>query len=190
MSVYDRVYICRLAPCSETWRDAIYHGVDVIHRGKRWTESFSPDAFITTETPVPVVLSHADEKIVGHVTSRTTHGGWHIAAFKLDHDRNLSAVAADRLRVGVPVSIGFRTLRHDPILAETSVLRHTVARLDELSVLAADEVPALPGARITSILERSKRSPAVSLDRLAVGDTVLQPGVLVRHGCGQVLGVR
>jgi hypothetical protein len=141
------------------WRDAIRNGLDIVDRGELWRESFAPDAWITTADPAPVVLSHFDERVVGHVSSRVVSGGWHVAAFVLDHSRGLAGVALDRLRVGAPVSIGFRRLRHDRSLAEQGVKRHTLARLDELSILAADEKPAFPGARITQILE--SKTPTV-----------------------------
>lgn len=161
MNIYQRTYIARIAPCSEDWREAIRLGEEVVDGGELWTESFAPDAFLASEEPAPVVLDHADHKVVGHITQRTTHGGWHIAAFTLDHARNLSAVALDLLRIGAPVSIGFRALRHDKLLAEEMVKRHTIARLLELTILGPNETPAFRGAQITSILERSAAARTV-----------------------------
>jgi phage head maturation protease len=178
VSIYNRTYICRIAPCSEDWRDAIRNGADVIDRGELLRESFAPDAWIATADPAPAILSHNEKQIVGHVSSRAVSAGWHVAAFVLDHSRNLSGIALDRLRIGAPVSIGFRAIRHDKTLAESGVKRYTLARLDELSILAADEKPAFPGARITQILESktsivrqpaAKKPPAVDLTAFLTG---------------------
>lgn len=164
MSIYKRTYICRFAPCSTTDREAIRNGVDVVFDGRRMTESFAPDAFLATTERVPVILSHDPGKPAGYLTQRIVHNGWHIGPFTLDHSHWASAVALDRLKRGTPVSIGAHTLRHDESLAELGVLRHTFARLDELSILAADEHPAITGAKIIDVLERSEapyaRTPA------------------------------
>ena len=107
------------------------------------------------------MLSHAPDKVVGHVCNRIAHKGWHHVTFQLDHSKNLSCVARDLLKVGTPVSIGCRSLAHDKSLAERKVKRHTVAKLDELSILGPGEHPAYAGAQVTEILEPSaKRAPA------------------------------
>jgi Caudovirus prohead serine protease len=153
VSICIRIYSARIAPCSTTWREAIYNGAVVVHHGRRWTESFAPDAFIATEQPVPIVLSHDEGRPVGRVTVRIAHRGWHIADFQLDHSLLRSAIALDLLRVGAPVSIGFHPLAHDELLAEDNIKWHTLCRLDEISILTPNETPAFKGAQITSILE-------------------------------------
>lgn len=84
MSIYDRIYSARIAPASDTWREAIYLGAEVVDGGRRWTESFAHDAFLRSDEPTPVVLSHEDHRVVGHVVVRIAHNGWHIADFRLD----------------------------------------------------------------------------------------------------------
>lgn len=153
MSVWNRSYTCRLAPCSETWREAIYNGVEVVDDGKVMRESWAPDAFIASDKPVPVILSHDESKPVGHLVNRIVHNGWHIGEFVLDASHTLACIAADRLEHGTPVSIGARSLAHDKLLAQGNVLRHTLARLDELSILAPNELPYYPDARVTHIYE-------------------------------------
>ena len=212
MSVYNRLYIAQIAPCSRSWKEAIYRGVDVPDRGRVWTESFSEDAFIATGKPVPVVLSHEEDKPVGKVETHVVHNAWHVVSFTVDHSRTLSSIALDRLRIGAPVSIGFRSLAHDELLAQEGVKRHTVARLDELSVLRADEIPGYKGAKITQIIELPSTSPAAvstASDRTAAGDTVIldrgdeemaeliaaadaavtRTGVIVRKNIGRVTAV-
>ena len=175
MSIFNRVYTAKIAPCSRDWREALTSGVEVIERGRRVTESFGERAFIATDKPTPVVLSHEDRLVVGHVTMRFVHRGWHFADFMLNHSKSMSAVALDRLRHGTPVSIGFTPMRRDPRLDhdDSFFTRHTVARLDEISILRADELPAFSGAKITSILELTNRSPAAAptADRAVAGET-------------------
>lgn len=187
MSIYTRTYIARIAPCATTWREAMRHGASVVDNRKRWTESFAPNAFIATDKPAPVILSHHDGKPVGQVSGCWTDNGWHVASFDLDHSRSLSAVALDRLDVGVPVSIGFRGLRHDTKLAGDGVMWHTLARLDELSILYPDERPAYPGAKVVHMYERRKQ-PATS--KQTDGEIIHHAGEVLRRPIGQVLRVR
>ena len=124
--------------------------------------------------------------------SRTTAG---ICDFRLDHSLPRSAIALDLLRVGAPVSIGFHSLEHDRLLAEDGVKRHTRARLDELSILAPDEIPAYRGAKITSIHElkpTAQASRATARNQDPDGEAIDSPPgrVLIRPGIGQILGVR
>jgi hypothetical protein len=118
MSVYDRIYSAQIAPCSADWREAIRNGIDVVDDDRRWTESIAENAFLPTTRPVPVVLSHDESRPVGEVVVRIAHRGWFHVDFRLDASKLLACVAADRLKVGTPVSIGFRTLGHDKSLAE------------------------------------------------------------------------
>jgi hypothetical protein len=159
MSVYDRTYSAQIAPCSADWREAIRNGIDVVDDGRRWTESIAENAFLPTTKPVPVLLSHDESKPAGEVLVRIAHKGWFHVDFKLDASKLLACVAADRLRVGAPVSIGFRTLKHDEQLAKSGVMRHTLARFDELSILGPGEIGAYRGAKITRIYE-PKPKPA------------------------------
>jgi phage head maturation protease len=153
MSVYDRTYSAQIAPCSADWREAIRNGIDVVDEGRRWTESIAENAFLPTTKPVPVLLSHDESRPVGEVIVRIAHKGWFHVDFKLDASKLHSCVAADRLKVGTPVSIGFRTLKHDEQLAKNGVMRHTLARFDELSILGPGDMPGYPGAKITRIYE-------------------------------------
>jgi hypothetical protein len=158
VNIFNRYYRARFAPSSSDWRAAIYNGVEVVDDGL-WKESFADGAFLTPAKPVPVVLGHNEAKVVGEVVARTTDGGWHIADFTLDHSRALSAVALDLLRIGTPVSIGARSLRHDKLLAEDGVKRHTIATLDEISILGPGETPAYRGAQITHVLPFRQPEP-------------------------------
>jgi phage head maturation protease len=75
--------------------------------------------------------------------------------------------------VGVPVSIGARLIRTDA-MELIHVRRHTLAHLDEVSILAPNEHPAYPGARISQMIEPSKESVALLKSRTALG--VWSPG--------------
>jgi hypothetical protein len=156
VSVWGRIYCARVAPCSDDWREAIYNGVEVVDGGKLMRESWAPNAFIASGKPAPVVLSHDESKPVGHIVNRIVHNGWHIVDFVLDPKHNLACIAADRLRHGWPVSIGARSLRHDKLLAQDGILRHTIARLDELSILAPNELPYYPEAKVTQFTSRKR----------------------------------
>jgi hypothetical protein len=112
---------------------------------------------------------------VGQITITIAHKGWFHADFMLDHSKLLSCVAADRLKVGTPVSIGFHSLSRDKSLAESGYQWHTLAQLDELSILAPGEKPAFPGATVTHIREL-KPSPARNTKPVAaVKSTSVQP---------------
>lgn len=87
-------------------------------------------------------------------------GWWHLE-FELKPSLTMSCVAADNLRVGSPVSVGYRTLRHDESLTDIGVKWHTVAILNKLSILRHGEKPAYPGAEVTFILPR-KHIPRVA----------------------------
>jgi hypothetical protein len=178
------LYTARIAPCANDWREALRDGLEVVDGGV-WRESFAPTAFLKTDKPVPVVLSHDEGRQVGHVTQRITHAGWHLAVFVIDHSRTLSS---DRLKVGTPVSIGFTRLSHDqlPLLRDARVMRHTTAVLNELSILKANEVPAFVGAMITQAFELPAKRTAAARD-VEIPATG-QP--IRRYGVGQVLAVR
>jgi hypothetical protein len=101
VSVYQRQYIARVAPI-KTFLDVARD--DVAERLER-------DAFLTVHpTKVPVLRHHDEEQPVGRLDGLSRVGGWHVAAFRLDHSVARSAVVADWLRPGWPVSIGFRSL--------------------------------------------------------------------------------
>ena len=172
-------YIARVAPASEDWREAITQGVEVLDRGHVWKESFAPDAFIKTEQPAPVLLDHEDRKVVGRVVSPlTAHGGWHYLTFELDRSQNLSCVALDRIEAGTPVSIGFHPISHDKLLAESGITkRHTVARLDELSILAPNDHPSYPGAKVTQVLKPSAKRAPVARRPVAAAAPVIRRAV-------------
>jgi hypothetical protein len=184
VSIYHRTYIARVAPASTDWREAIRNGVQVIDDGRTWLETFADDAFLPDTDRVPVLLGHhRTDKPVGWIASRTVHNGWHVAAFTLDHSRSLSAVALDRLRVGAPVSIGAESLRRDKQLIEDGVMRHTLARFDELTIVAPNEQPAYRGAQITQILESPAARGSSPSDRApaAAGEVVLHGGEKIRR---------
>jgi phage head maturation protease len=184
MSVYDRTYSAQIAPCSADWREAIHNGIDVVDDGRRWTESIAENAFLPTTKPVPVLLSHDEAKPVGEVIVRIAHKGWFHVDFKLNASKLHSCIAADRLKVGTPVSIGFRTLGHDKSLAEKGVMRHTLVRFDELSILRADEIPAYRGAKITSIYEPKPKPATRTTPKPAARATAAVPTGEVFYGAG------
>jgi len=195
VSVYGRTYIARIAPCATTWREAIYNGQDVIQPGGEIRcESFAEHAFAGVEAAtVPVILWHDTDRPVGTLSSLIAHKGWHLAAFTLDPTKTLSCIAADSLRHGSAVSIGFARSRHDPLLAEDGTYWYQEAVLTELAVLAPHESPAYRGAVVTQVLEPTKASPAaVSTSRLAAGEEIVhdEGKLLVRPGSGQVLRIR
>ena len=69
------------------------------------------------------------------------------------------------LNVGIPVSIGAKSLETDESLADlgfaTPVKRHTSAVLEEVSILSPGVVPAYRGAKVIRITERG-----TALDRM------------------------
>jgi hypothetical protein len=92
----------------------------------------------------------------------------------------LACIAADRLKHGTPVSIGARSLRHDKLLAQDNILRHTLARLDELSILAPNELPYYPDARVTRIYE-PKAKPVARTPKEPEGEVFYGGGLIHRY---------
>jgi hypothetical protein len=193
------IYSCRLAPCSESWREAIYVGLPTVFDGRRVRESFASTAFIADGKRVPIVLGHdREDEPVGHVVSRIAHGGWHLADFVLDDSIPLSAVAADRLRVGAGVSIGARSLRRDALLEEDGIVRHELARLEHVVICGPGEIPCYRDARITGILKSASVTRSAATQEPADEDAARMhawvaaapAGMIRRPGIGRVLGVR
>jgi hypothetical protein len=148
MSIYDRQYVARIAP--------IVTALDVWHdEHERVSERFDRDVFVGQDaTRVPVILRHDHRRPVGYLESLSRSGGWHVAAFRLDHSIARSAIAADLLRVGAPVSIGFNAKR-----ARTEYGLRTYAQVElvELSVLGREDRPVYPGAQIVSVIDLGAR---------------------------------
>jgi hypothetical protein len=134
-----------------------------------------------------------------------------VADFIIQPWMTFSCIAADNLRRGSPVSVGYRSLRHDKSLAEIGVKWHTLAILDELSLLRHGERPAYPGAEVTFILphkriprtaqtppaekppktEARERSTELAASTTAAGEEIIHGGPIIRRpGIGRVLGVR
>lgn len=196
MSVYDRLYVARLAPVD---KGVTVFARDVGGEHSDILEKFERDCFSHHKddpTKIAVILRHDDDEPVGHVVQLSRSNGWHVATFELDHSVNRSAVAADRLRVGSPVSIGFKRLhgRYDPGYAH-----HTIAELLEITVLGYGERPAIEGAEVIMVLDgepvRAGRTPS-KLPPRDVEPRVREDSddgrgrVLQRSGIGCVLRVR
>jgi hypothetical protein len=159
MSINGNMYEARIAPCAETWREAIRLGVEVVDEGRLVRESFAPKAFGKLNG-APVVLDHDESKPVGRILNGISHRGWLVVDFLIDHSKPLSAIALDRLKVGAPVSIGAHSHECDKLLEQDGIVWHTRATLDELSILQPGGLPAYRGAAITHIYPPPKTSPA------------------------------
>jgi hypothetical protein len=138
-------YVARIAPISRP--------LDVPDESGEWFaigETFERDCFVGQDPMrIPVILRHDDERVVGYLTALSRSQGWHIASFRLDPSKTRSVIAEELLRVGWPVSIGFRRGR----LVEGNGGRHyTQVTLDELSVLEPGDTPAYPGAEVVSMI--------------------------------------
>lgn len=127
------------------------------------------------------------DRHIGNVLRVFPAHGWWWAAFKLSHPAVEHGVA-----VGHPVSLACDALR-------TRRGVHEACKLQSISLV---ERPAIPGAEITSVIEiperrvaRAGEAPATLpyLEDPNVRRAVLaaaQRGVLIRHNCGYVTGVR
>ena len=146
--------------------DAIHCGATIVdERGKRLhgvVRDRRPDL---AAKPCPVLIDHDERFPVGFVSGVAERDGWNEATFVLNMDKPLSDVACDLLRVGTPVSIGAKSLRRDESLADLGlaipVKRHTIAVLEEVSILSPGVVPAFKGAKVIRITERG-----TALDRM------------------------
>ena len=102
---------------------------------------------------------------MGFVSDVAERDGWHEATFVLNMDKPLADVARELLRVGTPVSLGAKSVRRDESLADLGlaipVKRHTIAFLEEVSILSPGFVPGFKGAKVIRITERG-----TALDRM------------------------
>ena len=206
MSLSDHRYVARIAPVSLTSTDAIHAGQILIDEsGQRVNESFAAGGLIWPTKPCPVLIDHDEKFPVGFVSDFAERDGWNEATFVLNMDKPLADVAQEILRVGTPVSLGAKSLRRDESLADlglaTPVKRHTIAFLQEVSILSPESRPAFKGAQVIRIEERG-----TALDRMRerereranakpaarpepAGEVFYGAGTHVRRPGGQVLAV-
>jgi hypothetical protein len=169
----------RIAPCSETEALAVRHACDVAMEGAVWRESFAPGAFIVGGAGAKVTARH-DGPTIGHVALVVDHGGWHVADLVLDLEDDLP----DLIQPGRPVSIDARSIRRDDD-EDLHIRRHTLVQLQAVALLADGERPWYPEAKIISVRQLpARREPTVGVECHG------EPRVIVRHGIGQMLGVR
>ena len=141
---------------------------------------------------VAFLIDHDPRRVAGRFHAITTCRGWLIGGFQLD-DNEHGAYAAERLKYGTPISIGFDP-ELSPELGQSGTFHRQVARLNEASLV---DRAAYRGAEIMSIVSKrtAKASSAAVLSSglPAAGEQVIygKPGeTIIRPGIGQVLGVR
>jgi hypothetical protein len=140
----------KIAPCSQTWRQSVRHGLRTLHEGSLYTESFAPDCWLKRSTPVPFRLGN-DGETIGEISVIVPMKEWFHASVAV-YDGPLAEVAREKVRPGAKVSIGFRELVRDQD-RELLILRHTLARMDELALLDERDIPGHIGATITRVYE-------------------------------------
>jgi hypothetical protein len=158
VDAFARQWDARIAPISEpqlVWED-----------GKLVRESFAEHVFDgVKKREVPVVAAHDESLCVGYIDDIFRRDGWFHAAFRLDRSLPGSEVAAECIRCGMPVSLGFRTVLTRRV---DNTVEHRVVLLDELSLLGQGMKPAYKGAEVMSSLsfpERTKEKLDALLDR-------------------------
>ena len=138
---------------------------------------------------IPVVVDHSMDRRVGVVremfTDTDTDGRrWNFASVTLDPN------PPEWLKRGTPVSWSYKAFGTREAHWGSKTTHITDAFILEISVLRMKE-PAEALAKVLWVGELPEDSPAVATsDRAAAGDVVLVGQRIVRHGCGQVLGVR
>lgn len=169
---------CRFAPCSESERLAVRHGVEVVETDGIWRESFAPGCWLVGGTGARVTLGH-DGRDVGYVVCVIPRDGWHYADLVLEDDEPL------RIRNGHPVSIDARSIKRsdDEFI---HLRRHTLAQLQAIALVLPGDVPCYADAKITRVREVPAPVHHGELD----GDVITTHGTIVREGSGVILGVR
>lgn len=167
-----------IAPCSETWRDAVRCAEDVVDSIGTWRESFAPLCWLARGNGAPVLADH-DGAPIGSVFQIIDHGGWHIAEVIIESD---DEKLLERVRVGQAVSIdAYSTdIDHD---IDLRLRRHIVTRLNHLAILRDRDIPGYAGAKILAVRELPARTTAK-------GEVIATRGIIRREGIGQVIGVR
>jgi hypothetical protein len=209
VSLSDHRYVARIAPVSLTTADAVHSGATVLdERGERVTESFASGGLIWPTKTCPVLIDHDERFPVGFVSDVAERDGWHEATFVLNMDKPLADVACELLRVGTPVSLAAKSVRRDESLAGLGlaipVKRHTIAFLEEVSILSPRVTPGFKGAKVIRItergtalsrmrereLERAKAKPKPEAPSpVAAGEEIYGGGTLIRRNIGRVLSV-
>lgn len=178
---------CRFAPCSETDRLAVPHGLETLWHGELYRESFAPSCWLTGRTPT-FQLGH-DGEAVGEVNAVVAHREWHHATLVLE-DR---PVIRERVRAGAPISVCFRSLKRDK-WELPRVLRHRLCFLDHIALLERNDVPGHIGAQITHIWEPPTATEPASAARTVDGITLeagesledVELGVVYRNVGGRI----
>jgi hypothetical protein len=144
-------------------------------------ESWSISDFAAaSERPwrIPVLINHDPALEVGPLYLIRERAGWLEADLTLD-DTPLGREAAERMRIGQPVSVGARELMGNVPLRWVR----------ELSLV---ERAAVPGAQVIGRREHrsSTTMPPAATTRAAAGEVIYGGPVIRRPGIGQVLRVR
>jgi hypothetical protein len=128
---------------------------------------------MNTSTPATFQLSH-DGPTVGHIVHVTASGRWFYAGFVVDtEDEELQALARERVRRGVRVSPGFRSLRRDQD-DDLRHVRHELATLEEISLVDPGAVAGYIGAVVTDVHE-VKAEPKAQRSALLPDEEIIHP---------------
>jgi hypothetical protein len=150
---------CRFAPCSETDRLAVRHGLQTLHEGRLFRESFAPGCWLPRETPATVQLSH-DGEVVGEIGAVIAHKDWHLATLVLE-DR---PIVRERFKPGARISVGAKSIRRDQD-DDLRIVRHRICQLEHIAPLLDGQTPGHIGAKITRVWEPTvKREPSTRDD--------------------------
>jgi hypothetical protein len=150
----------RFAPYGETPRLAARHGLAIADADSVWHESFGPRCWRGGGRGAQIGTAH-DGTQIGEVVVIAARDRWWTADCVVETD---DPKILERIRVGQPVSVGFDDLDTDNDF-RTHVRRYLHADLRHIAILAAREVPAYRGSRITSVSEAklATRSPSPGL---------------------------
>ena len=179
MSAFARQWDARIAPIDEPLLSRF--------GGELVRESFEPWSFQGySRRPVPVLINHDPDLHIGYVDLVMQRDGWHEASFRLDRSL-LRDEAAEFVRVGMPVSVGCRSVTQE---RDGNNLRHRACILEEISIVGPDLRPGYKGAEIIRSMpftERTKTEPpkraqtalplaGVSSDHDAAGEVIYGNG--------------
>lgn len=125
----------------------------MVERDGNWIESYGPDSWLMRGRGATVQLDHDTDPVGSVDMVVAARDGWWHAEMHVD---NPDAKTRERLRPGVPVSLGAQMLTADEDI-DLRLRRHTLAELEHIAIVPRGQVGVFPGAKITGVTESKLR---------------------------------
>jgi hypothetical protein len=179
---------CRFAPYCADDRLLSRSSLPVVESDGIVYESFGPDCWLAGGQNAEVQFGHDTEAIGSVVVVAAASDGWWHPDVTVETD---DTKVLEHCRPGTPVSVGARLLRRFTYEdLDLRLRRHGLAQLQHIAIGRRGEHPGYQGAKITSVQRLRDEQPA-TVGREQAETVVHHRGeLLVRHGVGQILGLR